>query len=315
VDQHADHFAEFYGWYENDGSVFLSMEYFPHGDLENCIRGPVLEWEAQEIVRQLLAGLQIIHEYGITHRDLKPQNIFVVEKSPNWWVKIGDFGISKRIGGDSTYLHTFVGTALFMAPEVLDEDNVEGYTNAVDIWALGCVLYLLLAWTSPFPVKKSVRQYAEGKLEFPIQPMHDQGATSAAVAFTKMLLAAHPDDRPSAKDARQLPWMSIEAHRSEFLMNSDVQISTALSSTIQIPLLSQHASSVSTTDSIAEGLHSLKPISVSNSPQPDLINTPDTAMSGERARAEYDYEAMEDNEISLHEGIQQCFLFLFYKTI
>ena len=191
------------------------MEYFPHGDLANCIRGPVLEWEAQEIVRQLLAGLQVFHEYEITHRDLKPQNIFVVEKSPNWWVKIGDFGISKRIGGNSTYLHTAIGTEVFMAPEVLDEDNLEGYTNAVDIWALGCVLYLLLAGTIPFPVKKSVRLYAEGKIEIPIQPLRDQGATLAAVTFTDMLLAAHPEDRPSAKDARKLPWMSIEAGHGE----------------------------------------------------------------------------------------------------
>ncbi|KIX03991.1 uncharacterized protein Z518_07544 [Rhinocladiella mackenziei CBS 650.93] len=213
--RHTDYFAEFYGWYENDGAVFLSMEYFPHGDLANCIRAPVLESEAQEIVRQLLAGLQVIHEHGITHRDLKPQNIFVVEKSPTWWVKIGDFGISKRIGGNSTYLHTAIGTELFMAPEVLDEDNLEGYTNAVDIWALGCVLYLLLAWTTPFPVKKSIRLYAAGKIECPIQPLRDQGATLAAVTFAEMLLAAHPEDRPSAKDARQLPWMSIDAGHGE----------------------------------------------------------------------------------------------------
>ena len=191
------------------------MEYFPHGDLANCIRGPVLESEAQEIVHQLLAGLQVIHEYGITHRDLKPENIFVVEKSPNWWVKIGDFGISKRIRGNSTYLHTAIGTELFMAPEVLDEDNLKGYTSAVDLWALGCVLYLLLACTIPFSAKKMVRLYAEGKIEFPIQPLRDQGATLGAVTFTKMLLAAHPEDRPSAKDARQLPWMSIEAGHGE----------------------------------------------------------------------------------------------------
>ena len=210
MDQHLDHFAEFYGWYENDGYVFLSMEYFPHGDLASCIHGPVLEPEAQEIVRQLLAGLQIIHGYGITHRDLEPQNIFVVEKSPNWWVKIGDFGISKRIGEDGTYLHTTVGTERFMAPEVLDEDNLGGYTNAVDIWALGCVLYLLLAWTTPFPNRKSVRRYAEGEIELPIQALRDQGTTLAAVSFTKTLLAARPDDRPSATGSIQLPWISNE---------------------------------------------------------------------------------------------------------
>src|SRR5271154_4980923 len=104
------------------------MEYFPYGDLESCISERPPEPESQAIAHQLLEGLKIVHDCGITHRDLKPQNIFVVRKSPDWWVKIGDFGISKHIGETTTSLHTKVGTANYMAPEILDEDNVT-YTN------------------------------------------------------------------------------------------------------------------------------------------------------------------------------------------
>jgi serine/threonine protein kinase len=86
------------------------MEYFPYGDLGSCLDGPVPELEAQTIARQLLEGLKLVHNYGITHRDLKPQNVFVVQKSPDWWIKIGDFGISKRIGENTTSLHTEIGT-------------------------------------------------------------------------------------------------------------------------------------------------------------------------------------------------------------
>lgn len=141
-------FAEFFGWYENEDYVFLSMELFPHGDLANCVRSPLPEPEVQTIAHQLLEGLEVIHRHGITHRDLKPQNIFVARLGPAWWVKIGDFGICKRLGETTTCLRTIIGTERFMAPEIIDEENLEGYTNVVDIWAVGCLLYLLLTWVS-----------------------------------------------------------------------------------------------------------------------------------------------------------------------
>jgi serine/threonine protein kinase len=55
-----------------------------------------------------------------------------------------------------------------MTPEVLDDDNFGGYTNAVDVWALGCILYMLVVWTTPFPNRKSIHLNADGKIEFPV---------------------------------------------------------------------------------------------------------------------------------------------------
>jgi tRNA A-37 threonylcarbamoyl transferase component Bud32 len=62
-----------YGWYENNDSVFLAMEYFPHGDLEDYITRGITEDNAKMICAQLVDGLSLMHSIGFTHRDLKPQ--------------------------------------------------------------------------------------------------------------------------------------------------------------------------------------------------------------------------------------------------
>jgi serine/threonine protein kinase len=76
-------FVDFIGWFQNDDAMFLAMEYMPLGDLEQNIQEiensptrtgpPLLEEEVQEISRQILEGLKIMHAEGFAHRDLKPQ--------------------------------------------------------------------------------------------------------------------------------------------------------------------------------------------------------------------------------------------------
>lgn len=64
---------DFYGWFENRDSVFLTMEYFPYGDLSNYITAGFEEQEAKSITMQVLEGLKVMHKMDFTHRDLKPQ--------------------------------------------------------------------------------------------------------------------------------------------------------------------------------------------------------------------------------------------------
>ena len=69
-------FVEFLGWFEDHDSVYLAMEYVPHGDLEDNIppKGePINELEIREITSQILSGLEIMHKEGFAHRDLKPK--------------------------------------------------------------------------------------------------------------------------------------------------------------------------------------------------------------------------------------------------
>jgi len=60
------------GWYENDTSIFIAMEYFSYGDLQNYLLSPILEGEVQQITSQVLEGLSFMHDNGFVHRDLKP---------------------------------------------------------------------------------------------------------------------------------------------------------------------------------------------------------------------------------------------------
>ncbi|KEF56894.1 serine/threonine protein kinase [Exophiala aquamarina CBS 119918] len=94
-------FVYFMGWYR-DGlfgpTLYIAMEYFEHGDLRHCLDNKTLpEEEARSITFQVLEGLAVLHASGYVHRDLKPQNLLVASPGPEWWIKIGDFGVSKRL--------------------------------------------------------------------------------------------------------------------------------------------------------------------------------------------------------------------------
>ena len=136
--------------------------------------------------------------------------MFVVEASPNWWVKIGDFGISKRIETDSTALRTQAGTRHFQAPEVLglteeSDDSLE-YTNAVDIWSLGCLSYAILTSRVPFSEFRSLIQFCQRMMQFPTKELEDNGVSQVGVAFLKELMEPKASDRPNAETALRSEW-------------------------------------------------------------------------------------------------------------
>ncbi|KAI4159177.1 MAG: hypothetical protein LQ342_006824 [Letrouitia transgressa] len=141
-------FVKSFGWYDDNDDVFIAMEYLPYGDLHKYLGSPLPESEGQHIVSQLLEGLHFMHDHDFAHRDLKPNNILVVREGPDWWVKIADFGISKRATEGLTALRTITGTPAFTAPEVFpffrtaDASN-NSYTNAVDVWSLGVIAFLI----------------------------------------------------------------------------------------------------------------------------------------------------------------------------
>jgi len=99
------------------------------------------------IARQLLLGLQAIHEAGIVHRDIKPANILVAKRGDRETVKIMDFGVSKpKDGMTITSTGVLVGTPEYMAPEQLRDDNVD---HRADLYAAGIVMYEMLTGERP----------------------------------------------------------------------------------------------------------------------------------------------------------------------
>ena len=98
-----------------------------------------------------------------------------------------------------------------MAPEVLDvldsRDVGSDYTNAVDIWAAGCVVYRIIAGRVPFPQIKSLVKYCENETLFPYDDPFGSSTQSEGSKFIRKLLVSNPNDRPSALQALKHDWI------------------------------------------------------------------------------------------------------------
>ena len=147
------------GTLEN-GAPYMVMEYLEGRDLAEWIQqsGVLPVEQAVDLVLQALEALAEAHTLGIVHRDLKPANLFVI-RTPDGQlsVKVLDFGISKMTKSsgvtpsgamDMTKTNAMMGSPLYMSPEQMQ--SAKGADARVDIWAVGVILYEILAGTVPF---------------------------------------------------------------------------------------------------------------------------------------------------------------------
>jgi serine/threonine protein kinase len=131
---------------EVDGHLFIAMEFVQGVDLERLIElGEPLSLQARlDIIIDVLTGLSFAHKRGIVHRDIKPANIRVADDGR---AKIMDFGVAHLASSSMTSTGSILGTPSYMAPEQITEGKT---TPATDIFAVGGVLYQMLAQMKPF---------------------------------------------------------------------------------------------------------------------------------------------------------------------
>ena len=135
-----------------DGSVYLAMEFLAGVALADRMieEPPIQTGEALQIFIQVASGLLAAHEKGIVHRDMKPENIFLVEKSGRMLVKILDFGIAKVSGGESqslTRTGAIFGTPHYMSPEQAIGNPLD---HRSDIYSVGVIMYEVFTGKVPF---------------------------------------------------------------------------------------------------------------------------------------------------------------------
>ncbi len=196
------------------------MEYFELGDLEKFITPKLTERDAKAIGRQLLEGLQVLHRDHLAHRDLKPANIFVARCAPDWWIKLGDFGILRHICTAPKSRLTCIGTPEYMAPEMKfdndDEDQDSPYTLAVDIWSLGCVLFRLLTQQLPFPKLNHFRLYWQSRKPFPTDILVRHRVSEDGISLISKMMKPHPADRMTVTTALLHSWFSNQESTPTF---------------------------------------------------------------------------------------------------
>ena len=113
----------------------------------------VVKLYLQYFLYQLLRGLKYIHSANVLHRDLKPNNLLVSEDCD---LKIADFGLARTFS-ESDLMTEYVVTRWYRSPELLL--NTSGYTAAVDMWSVGCILMELYNKEPLFPGRDYVHQF------------------------------------------------------------------------------------------------------------------------------------------------------------
>jgi serine/threonine protein kinase len=166
-----------------DGRPYIVMEYVEGKDLRKVIeeKGALPIPRAIEIARQVASALSAAHALGITHRDIKPDNILIVaQPDGSDLVKVLDFGIAKiREGmndGGTAYTATktgvVVGTPQYMSPEQAMGKTGEAIDGRSDIYSLGCVMYEMVTGKLPFNSETPVGLLIAHIQQMPIPP-HD----------------------------------------------------------------------------------------------------------------------------------------------
>ena len=133
---------------EDQGLLYLAMEYVPGEDLAALIRDRSLSSaEVLEVLAQVCDGLGYAHQQGVLHRDIKPSNIRVSRVSRRLLAKVLDFGIAKVVGSEMTGTGQLLGTFGYMAPEYIKTGKPDPRS---DLFAVGVMLYEALTGTRPF---------------------------------------------------------------------------------------------------------------------------------------------------------------------
>ncbi|MFG0291457.1 MAG: serine/threonine-protein kinase [Rhodopirellula sp. JB044] len=231
------------GYGEEQGRLFYAMELVRGESLQQRIRDVKrMGWlPAVDIAIQIATALKHAHDIGVIHRDLKPANLLLTEDNR---VKLVDFGIAKLFGyGEQTLAGSVLGTADYMAPEQAGDGPI---TPRTDLYALGSVMYAMLAGRSPFAGKKLTQVIESLKRDraVPLELINPE-VPLEVVEIVHHLLEKNPADRPPTALAVSKRLMATRAglqrNRTVALENDATQSGTSVHQPIESDSDTQHS--------------------------------------------------------------------------
>ena len=183
------------------------MDYCEGGDLEKYTieNGPLTEEMIASLLHPVAKFFDIIHKRGIIHRDLKLANVLIykkIVKGEEPELKITDFGLARTLE-DEGMAFTTCGTPVYMAPEIWNRDK-KGYSNKIDVWAFGNMLYSMMYGEYPFEGMSVEKKIQLGKIRFTKLRL----ASLEALDLMIKCLRKNPKERPSFEEIYEHPFFS-----------------------------------------------------------------------------------------------------------
>jgi hypothetical protein len=177
---------------------YVVMELVEGRSLSAMLSAGSLPWNVAMLIgAQVAAALAAAHDQGVVHRDVKPANVMVAAGG----VKLVDFGISAAVGDHDLVADQIIGTPAYLAPERLMNGTVR---PATDVYALGVLLYLMLAGRMPWNASTTTQMLIAHRYREPAALPPVPGLPDEVAALVARCLAKTPSDRPPAVTAARI---------------------------------------------------------------------------------------------------------------
>jgi serine/threonine protein kinase len=229
-----DHVCYLYDHHEDEEIFYLAMEHIFGGELfEHLVRrGAFSERDAAKFLKEFAEGLAYIHSRGYVHGDLKPENLMMSCDSHNPRVKIVDFGFSAPIANRKLIF----GTVAYLSPEILKNfGRPQQPTPAVDMFAVGVIMYTILTGTHPFDrtnqaTDQAIMHAVVASISDPdflskhVFDDRTKGLSNSSLTLMRNLLQPNAKDRMTSTELQQHPWILGHTATHHAMLHSDTKL-------------------------------------------------------------------------------------------
>jgi len=215
---------------DDNGTLFLAMEYVPGRTLRDVIRqqSPLPPARALNLLAPVLSALSAAHDAGIVHRDIKPENVLI---SNDGTVKVADFGLARAVTttGNTATQGLLMGTVSYLAPELVTDGSADARS---DVYSSGILLYELLTGNKPHTGDTPIQvAYAHVHADVPPPSQVVPGIPPYVDALVQRATARDRDLRPA--DARVF---SRQVHRVRSAIEEGLQDDPELTGDLTVPI-------------------------------------------------------------------------------
>ncbi|OMJ86238.1 hypothetical protein SteCoe_12303 [Stentor coeruleus] len=203
---------------ETQKNYYIVFEYLEGGTLKSKIRRPGDEMMVSKYIHEVIGAIKYVNILGYIHCDLSPEHIMFNNSDKEVVPKLLHFSYAQKIY-DVQYPGIKNLSYLYMSPEIIKKN----FNEKTDMWSIGVIAYELLVGKHPYTSKEKheiLREIYKGELDF--ENPNFTSLSFSAQDFIKKLLQVNPEERISAKDALNHPWLSLAT--KEFYMTYEALI-------------------------------------------------------------------------------------------